>query len=336
LKKKFLFGLAVSGLCLYLVFRNIDFIALRKSLTEVRYMYLVVVLGLIFLFTFFRALRWKYLLRPVKEIKTADLFEITTIGYLANNVLPARIGEVVRALILSKTEGISGAASLATIVTERFFDVITLLFILAAGSRHLPLPEGTKGHAMTLVIGSFGVILLFMLLMRYRRDWLLLMSHKLIAPISRKIADRVQSSIQEFGQGLMVLESKGDLLAVAVLSIFIGLSMGGIYYFAALGFGIVLTFSKLLLLVSMIFIGITIPSSPGFIGTFHYFCIKGLLLGGVTDKSLALSYAIVIHLIQYIPESVAGLLFLWKRGLSFREINSANVQTNVPAEVVHE
>ena len=336
MKKNFLFGLAVSGLCLYLVFRNIDFFALRKSLAEVRYVYLLVVLGLIFLFTFFRALRWKYLLAPVKEIRTWDLFEVTTIGYLANNVLPARIGEVVRALVLSKTEGIRTASSLATIVTERFFDVMTLLFILAVSSRHLPLPEGTKGHAMTLVIGSFGIILLFMLLMRYRQGWLLQMSHKLIAPISLKMANRLQSSIQDFGHGLMVLESKGDLLAVVVLSIFIGLSMGGIYYFAALGFGIVLTFSKLLLLVSMIFIGITIPSSPGFIGTFHYFCIKGLLLGGVKNKSLALSYAIVIHLIQYIPESLAGLLFLWKRGLSFREINTASVQTNVPTEAVQE
>jgi len=332
LKKKFLFGLAVSALCLYLVFRNIDLIALQKSLSEVRYGYLVVVLGLILLFTYFRALRWKYLLIPVKEVRTADLFEITTIGYLANNVLPARIGELVRALILGKTEGISSAASLASIVTERFFDVITLLFILAAGSRHLPLPEETKGRAMALIIGAFGIILLFMLLMRYRQDWLLQMGNKLITPVSRKLADRVQRSIQDFGHGLMVLESKKDLLMVAVLSIFIGLSMGGIYYFAALGFGIILTFSKLLLLVSMIFIGITIPSSPGFIGTFHYFCIKGLLLGGVKNKSLAVSYAIVTHLIQYIPECLGGLFFLWKRGLSFREINSANM----PAKAVQE
>lgn len=332
MKKKFLFGLAVSALCLYLVFRNIDLIALQKSLSEVRYGYLVVVLGLILLFTYFRALRWKYLLIPVKEVRTADLFEITTIGYLANNVLPARIGELVRALILGKTEGISSAASLASIVTERFFDVITLLFILAAGSRHLPLPEETKGRAMALIIGAFGIILLFMLLMRYRQDWLLQMGNKLITPVSRKLADRVQRSIQDFGHGLMVLESKKDLLMVAVLSIFIGLSMGGIYYFAALGFGIILTFSKLLLLVSMIFIGITIPSSPGFIGTFHYFCIKGLLLGGVKNKSLAVSYAIVTHLIQYIPECLGGLFFLWKRGLSFREINSANM----PAKAVQE
>lgn len=332
MKKKFLFGLAVSALCLYLVFRNIDLIALQKSLSEVRYGYLVVVLGLILLFTYFRALRWKYLLFPVKEVRTADLFEITTIGYLANNVLPARIGELVRALILGKTEGISSASSLASIVTERFFDVITLLFILAAGSRHLPLPEETKGRAMALIIGAFVIILLFMLLMRYRQDWLLQMGHKLITPISRKLADRVQRSIQDFGHGLMVLESKKDLLVVCVLSIFIGLSMGGIYYFAALGFGIILTFSKLLLLVSMIFIGITIPSSPGFIGTFHYFCIKGLLLGGVKNKSLAVSYAIVTHLIQYIPECLGGLFFLWKRGLSFREINSANM----PAKAVQE
>ncbi|MEW5801488.1 MAG: lysylphosphatidylglycerol synthase transmembrane domain-containing protein [bacterium] len=332
MKKKFLLGLAISALCLYLVFRNIDFIALHKSLTEVRYSYLVVVLILIFLFTLFRALRWKYLLSPVKKVRTADLFEITTIGYLANNVLPARIGEVVRALVLSKTEGVRGASSLATIVTERFFDVITLLFILALGSRYLPLPAGTRGNAITLVVSSFGVLLLFVFLMRYHQEWLFRLSYKLIAPFSRKAAERLQESIHDFGQGLLVLESKGHLLAIAFLSIVIALFTGGIYYFAALAFGITLTFSRLLLLISMIFLGVTIPSSPGFIGTFHYFCIKGLLLGGVKNKHLALSYAIVTHLIQYIPESLLGLLFLWKRGLSFREINTAKV----PVEAVQE
>ncbi|MEW6378974.1 MAG: lysylphosphatidylglycerol synthase transmembrane domain-containing protein [bacterium] len=331
MKKKFLLGLLISAFCLFLVFRNIDFIALRKSLAEVQYGYLLAALFFVFLFTLFRAVRWKYLLDPVKKIGTADLFEVTTIGYLANNVLPARIGEVVRALVLSKTEGISGASSLATIVTERFFDILTLLFILAFGSRHLPLPQA-KGYVISLAAGSFGILVAFALLMRHRQEWLFKMIRRLIEPVSRKMADRVQQSIHGFGQGLQVLHCRGHLIAVFLLSAFVGLSMGGIYYFAALAFGIPLTFSKLLLLISMIFLGISIPSSPGFIGTFHYFCIKGLLLGGVKDKHLALSYAIVIHLIQYIPESLAGLFFLWKKGLSLGEINTAEV----PIEVVQE
>ncbi|MCL6584640.1 MAG: flippase-like domain-containing protein [bacterium] len=331
MKKKFLLGLAISAFCLYLVFRNIDFAALRRSLAEVRYLYLLLALIFVFLFTFFRALRWQYLLNPVKRIKTTDLFEITTIGYLANNILPARIGEVVRALVLSKTEGIKAASSLATIITERFFDVITLLLILALGSRHLPLPRA-KGYIIFLAGGSFGLICVFMLLIRYKKERLFQMIHNVFKPISGKVADRVQQSIQGFGQGLEALRCGGNLLVVSALSVMIGLSMGAIYFFAALGFGITLSLSRLILLISMIFLGVTIPSSPGFIGTFHYFCIKGLLLGGVKDKHLALSYAIVIHLIQYIPESLAGLFFLWKKGISLGEIHTAEV----PIEAVQE
>ncbi|MGA1876107.1 MAG: lysylphosphatidylglycerol synthase transmembrane domain-containing protein, partial [bacterium] len=112
MKKKFLLGLAISTLCLYLIFRKIDLTEFRKSLVTVKYSYLFITLAFIFLFTFFRALRWKYLLCPLKNIKTASLFELVMIGYLANNILPARIGEVVRALVLGKTEGISKIASL--------------------------------------------------------------------------------------------------------------------------------------------------------------------------------------------------------------------------------
>jgi uncharacterized protein (TIRG00374 family) len=325
LKKKFLLGLAISALCLYLIFRKIDLTEFRKSLVSVKYSYLLISVAFIFLFTFFRALRWKYLLRPLKKINTVSLFELVVIGYMANNVLPARMGEVVRALVLGKAEGISKIASLATIFMERIFDMITLFPILVIASYYLP-SIGNDNHLVLLAAGIVALSGIFLLLIRYQKNWLFRASHSLVDPISPTLALKIQKSIRAFIEGFKVLEQGEHMVAISFLSGIIGLALGGIYYFVAVAFDITLSLPGLLLLLSMVFLGVLIPSSPGFIGTFHYFCIKGLFLAGVRDHSLALSYAVVVHLIQYIPESLLGMIFFWKKGLSFREIQTAEIQ----------
>ena len=327
MKKKFSVGLAISGLCLYLVFRNTDLGALRESLVAVHYSYLFISLIFIFLFTFFRALRWKFILDPLKKISTRNLFEVVMIGNLANNILPARIGEVVRAVVLGKTEGISKIASLATIVMERILDVITLVIILIIASRYLPLGGSKNNIIIIAATASVCFLSLFLILLKYRQEWLFKTSKKFLEPISPKIALHAQKSLHNFLEGLQVLKQGKHLIAISFLSGIIGLVLGAIYYFVAIGFDIKLSLPGLLFLLSVICLGIMIPSSPGFIGTFHYFCIQALFLLGVKDKNLALSYAIVVHLIQYIPESLLGLLFFWKKGFSLREIKTAEIQT---------
>jgi len=325
LKKKFSLGLAISGFCLYLVFRNTDLGALRESLVAVHYSYLFISLIFIFLFTYFRALRWKYLLDPLKKISTGNLFEVVMIGCLANNILPARIGEVVRAVVLGKTEGISKIASLATIVMERILDVITLVIILIIASRYLPLGGG-KNKIIIVATASVCFLSLFLILLKYRQEWLFKTSKKILEPISPKIALHAQKSIHNFLEGLQVLKQGKHFIAISFLSAIIGLVLGGIYYFVAVAFDIKLSLPGLLFLLSVIFLGTMIPSSPGYVGTFHYFCIQALFLLGIKDKNLALSYAIVVHLIQYIPESLLGLLFFWKKGFSLREIKTTEIQ----------
>lgn len=325
MKKKFLPGFIISALCLFLVLRNVDFTLLVKSLVTVRYSYLLVTLFFIFVFTFFRALRWKYLLDPLKKIGIGNLFELVMIGYLANNILPARMGEFIRAAILGETEGISKISSFATIVMERIFDVITLLIILVFASQYLPLMQN-RYQVPLLAFITFGFLFLLLFLVKYQKEKFFKTFSKVCEPISPKMSHWVQKSANSFIEGLKVLEQGKHLMAICLLSGVIGVSLGGIYYFVAVAFDIPLTIPGLLFLLSIIFLGTMLPSSPGFIGTFHYFCIQGLLLIGVKDKSLALSYAIVAHLIQYIPESLMGIFFCWRKGFSFRQIQTVRAQ----------
>ncbi len=331
MKKNLAFGLAISILCLYLVLRHIDLKSLQQSLATVRYSYLVGAFLCVLIFTFFRALRWKYMLQPLKEISTYSLFQVVMIGYLANNILPARIGEVVRAVVLGKTEGINKITAFTTIIMERIFDVITLVLILILTSRFSPLGK-KNDHILFLLIVGFIILSVFLLLVKYEKNWFLKIINRILKPISPAMTDKVTKGVEAFFAGLEVLAKGGHLPAISILSLLIGFSLAGIYYFVAVSFGIKLTLPGLLFLLSVIFLGILIPSSPGFIGTFHYFCMKGLLALGVHNKNLAFSYALVAHLIQYIPESVLGTFFFWKKGLSFREIQTAEIQTEQGVE----
>ena len=119
-------GVAVSGVLLWLAFRGVDLQEVGHSFTQVRTVWLLPVLASIFVRFWLTAIRWQVLLRPVKRIGIHRLFAVTMIGFMANNVLPARMGEFVRAYALGRSESLSTPLSFATIVLERVFDGFTL------------------------------------------------------------------------------------------------------------------------------------------------------------------------------------------------------------------
>src|SRR5438046_1939582 len=126
--KKFWLGLAVSLIFLGLVFAGQDLGKIWSALQRANYLALVPAVGLYFLGVGVRAVRWQVLLRPVlPKTQLARLFEVVVIGYMANDLLPARLGEVVRAFVLSRREQETKSAILGTIVVERIFDGITMV-----------------------------------------------------------------------------------------------------------------------------------------------------------------------------------------------------------------
>ena len=132
MKLKFWFGLGISLICLYLVFRNIEVDKVFETMRSVNYLYLGELAIILQLSTIWlRAERWKYLLAlPIKKLTFKHLLPATMIGFMANNILPARAGEFVRAYVIGKKERISSTASFATIIIERVCDMITMLSFL--------------------------------------------------------------------------------------------------------------------------------------------------------------------------------------------------------------
>jgi glycosyltransferase 2 family protein len=124
---QFWLGIAISAIFLYIVLRDLDLSSFWSEVKQANYWWLIPGVGVYFLAVWARAWRWHYLLRPLKAIPTSKMFPIVAIGYMGNNVYPARAGEVLRAVVLKRKEGVAISASLATIIVERIFDGVVML-----------------------------------------------------------------------------------------------------------------------------------------------------------------------------------------------------------------
>ncbi len=331
-KKKLLsviIGLLISAVLVFIIFRNVNFGELVGALEGANYFWLLPNMCLVILAMFQRAERWKYMLKPIGAPKYKKLLSATCIGFMANNVLPLRLGEFVRAYALArKNEKVTKSASLATIFVERMvFDLLALLLILAVILWFIPTKFDEKfklGAALSLGVAIFGLIFAVGLVMRPEGAGKLLTRYLFFLP--DKFKEVVHNTVIKFSKGLMFLKSWHCTFWVSVHTILLWLAMGisNVFVFYAFGldkppYNLPLSASYVLLVV--VSISILIPSSPGFIGVYHAGVVLTLGYYGIgTSSSEAVSCALVLHAAQFIPITLMGFYFLYKEGLSLSQL----------------
>jgi uncharacterized protein (TIRG00374 family) len=324
-------GILISAGFLFFAFRGQDYGRIREALRAFNYWYILPALGLYLLGVWIRAYRWSVLLRPLTRVSSREVVPITAVGFMANNVLPLRTGEVVRSYMLSKRFGVTKTAALATIAVERLFDGLTMLgFMLAAATvvsftselRHLTL--------IAFVLFAVALIGLFVLTLGGSlRDRILQL---VLGPLPEPVADRVERMAESFLSGLGVLRRKADLAAVAGSSILAWLLEASMYFTIARGFGVeirdVMGIGETLLTTGVANLATLVPSSPGYVGPFEYgvqLVVNGAL--GV-PREIALSYAIVVHATLYFPITIWGAFEWWRQHLSLRQVRSVEDSAN--------
>ncbi len=319
MKRNLLIGSIISGFFLYLALRGTEWDVLWAVLRKTRFEYLIPAVAFTLFGLYFRAYRWKFMLLHIKPIATRSLFSATLIGFMANNLLPARLGELVRAYVLGKREQISRTASFATIVYERIVDVFCLLLLLWVTLTKLPGPEWLRKTALWLLVLN-AVLMVAMLAMERHRH----LVSRWVAAGSRRLRPNVQSKIQQATEGylggLAGMTRVETLLPIALISIPAwGFAVLGTYFtLGALEMQVPAVAS--VALVVLIAMGSMIPSAPAYIGTTQYACIVGLSLFGV-GRSEALAYSILYHATQFFPGTALGLYLLWKAQIRFGEIS---------------
>lgn len=316
--KRLWLSLVVSLVLLGLFLIGTDFQEIGDALVQANYWWLIPALAVYVVSLWARSLRWSYLLKPLREISPTPLFSIIIIGYMANNILPVRAGELVRAYILGEKHRVSKMATLGTIAVERVFDGLVLVLLLVSMAAFVGSDDQLRNLAIAMAVVFvvlLGVFFLAVSSQERTRRWV---AHVLSLLPSVSWRHRVDGLVSSFITGMGSLQSPRQLALVFTTSIGVWLAEAGSYHLIGIGFGIQENFAVYLMMTAAANLALSVPSSPGGIGPFELFGKQVLTLAGV-GASLAAAYIVALHAILLVPVIVLGLYYLWTIDMSLGE-----------------
>jgi hypothetical protein len=322
-----LFGVVISLFAVWLAMRDVRLAEVGNALRHADYGGFVLVMALTLLGFWIRALRWRWLITTPRPLSLDSLFSATMIGFMANNLLPLRLGEFVRAWVLGRRERLSKTMVFATVVVERVVDMITLLAIFGVALLVHPLTERTEAGRLTRA--GAGVLLvacaaLTVFVVAIEKSPVL--TSRVVAWCARVLPERARSraleTLSRFVEGLGLFSDLPRLAWVFFLSFV----MFGAYAFC-LTVGMwalripVPWYGGLVMLV-ITAIGIMVPAAPGYIGTLNLACVAGLALFSV-GKELSVPFSWFYWVSQWLPISLTGLYYLQREGLTLGSLSRA-------------
>ena len=328
--RRFWLGLIVTAGFLLLFLWKVDLGKTGRELQDANYAYFIPAVLLYFVAFGFRSLRWRYLLSHLKSIPPWRLYPVVAIGYLANNILPVRLGELVRAHFVGEKEGVSKASALATLAVERIFDGLTLLLFAAAVWPFLPWTSVLKteaGELKTLWV-VLSALVAFLFIAGFLFLFLIATSPGLGARLTRVLASvapkglrpKVADLVSLLMEGLGAMRSPRKLFLISFMSIPVWLTEAAMYYIIAISFDLDQPFQVILLVTATSNLATAIPSSIGGIGPFEVVAKSTLVAFGVTGDAAA-AYAFFVHIVAlWLPVNLLGLLFLWKENMSLAQL----------------
>ena len=335
-------GFSLGALLLVLFLATVDIGRMADALAKANYLYIIPGIGLYMASVFFRTLRWKILIQHMKVIPVLRLYPVVVVGYMANNLLPMRLGELVRSYYLSEREGISKTSTLTTIFVERLLDAIILIFSITIIAVFVPLSglvavfsQKTGIGPGLLIVGfsapfflMFGSLMLFALF----PNWVRTLAWNLSKSLPGRIKPRLQHLIDMSLIGLMPLTDPKTLTQLIALTFPIWLFEAGLFFFVGVAFGLqdvyvsfVDMWIAMILVTGISNIGSSIPAGPGGIGLFELITRETLVFmpTGSVDKAMAAAFAAVVHVSLLLPMIVLGQLFLWTENISLSKLSQA-------------
>ena len=328
-------AILISIVFLGLFVSSIDIHRTIGHITEANYLLITLSLIAYFIAVLFRTLRWQYLLAPIKIVSVKTLYPIVVVGYMANNILPLRLGEIVRAYYVGEKENVSKLASLATIAVERVLDGLTLLFFILLASYLLPVLDVIQGMGveagLNWLVLSMAMSLPFMiafgvmLLAAFMPGKLQLFIGYMCVVLPGGIRSRLLSLVSVFIDGFSVLRYPRRLILVSILSLPVWLSESVMYYMVGKAFGIDNYFSEfefigvMILVTAISNLATAIPAAGGGIGSFEIASSVTLTILGV-GADIAAAYIIVLHLALILPVTLLGMVYLWTDRMSIKQL----------------
>jgi uncharacterized protein (TIRG00374 family) len=324
-KWQFWLGVLVSILFIWLALRGLHLDQFWDAVKQANYWWLLPGVAVYFVGVWVRAWRWHYLLGPIKRIPTRAMFPITTIGYMGNNIYPARAGEVLRAVILKRKEQVPVSASLATIIVERIFDGVVMLAFVFVNLPELAKLTGESGfvgniqQAAVIGTGAFlGALAAFLLAAMFPQVMARVGLWGIEHFTPKRLHGKIIGIMNKFLDGLASLRSPFNVLMVFFTSVIIWLLETGKYWFVMHAFDFSVSFFALMLMNGIVNLATTIPSAPGYIGTFDAPGIAVLSAYGVAQATAA-GYTLVLHVALWLPITLLGAYYLAREGIKWSD-----------------
>jgi uncharacterized protein (TIRG00374 family) len=330
-KKLIWFGFGFMAVMFFLLLRNIDWHDLWSAFAQFRMIWIIPALGVYLLGYVIRGFRWELLLSPVKRCHFTSLFPTLVIGFMANNLLPARAGEFVRAYLNGTKEKISRSASLATIVLERIFDGLTMMIMLwaALSFGHLPIREenmpANLQHAIKACPYVFGAAFLGIFMLLLFKNIAVGVINFFTDHAPQKLRKPLNKIAHTFFDGLKILQNARESFLVLAASVAAWTCEFSSYYLLGIGMGIApspVSFWSAALLMAIVNLAILIPNAPGGFGLFEYVGVLLLVPFGISN-GLALGYMLVVHFMVWIPINLLGLYYMSREHLSLGKLEKS-------------
>ncbi|MCC6484476.1 MAG: flippase-like domain-containing protein [Armatimonadetes bacterium] len=299
-------GVFLSAAMLYIAARGLQWRQVSEALSTARYVWLAPALAVYFSGMLLRAWRWRILLRPLTRPGVGVIFGLLLLGYMGNNVFPARAGEFMRAYALRRREGVPVSATLATIVLERVFDALVMIVFLFSTVTLVTTFGNRTG--MAAAIGAVCVMALAAFVLIAAKPAFLTRLYHIACEtlLSDKLRERVRGVVKRFVAGLQSLQSPGAIAAALGLSLGAWLCEASTYFLISQAFSdLHVSFVQMMLMVAVTNFATTLPSTPGYVGTFDAPGIALLQTFGVAH-ALAAGFTLVLHVVLWLPITLAG------------------------------
>ena len=322
--------LAVAGATLALLgwfFRQADLSQVWREIRAAETWALLLLLGITGLTYVLRAWRWQCLLRPIGPTRFREVFRTTVIGFAANTVLPARIGEFVRPYLLARREGLSVPATITTIILERLLDLVTVLVLLGLFVLFFDPGLDFVNPAVyrTVKVGGLvgaagaGAVLLILALNAVRPTLTHRVIDVLLKPFPHGLRARLSGVIYGLLDGLAVTRDPLRLAQALALSFPLWLSIATGIWLVTVAFHMTIAFTGSFLIVALLVVGVAVPT-PGAVGGFHEaFRVGTAVFYGVANDR-AVGAALVLHAASFVPVTLLGGLFMIQDGLNLSRV----------------
>jgi hypothetical protein len=320
-------GVLISIVFLVIAFRGLQPGAFMESLAAVNLPLLGVAALSYFAAVTVIAWRWQFLLRAFQYVPLTALTRIVAIGYMGNNVYPLRAGEALRIGLLSRDYEIPVAQSATTVAVERVFDGLVMLSFVLGGLLLVDVQSPQIDLVASVAAPVFGVALLLFIVLAAFPNVLAGLVERISGVLPERIGAILLSLSEDILSGLAGLRSPLHLLGAVVTSFATWAIEAGVYWLVLIAFDLPSGYPVALLVVGTVNLAGLIPASPGQVGVYEFFA-SSVLMGVGIAQDTALAYAIVVHLVIWLPVTLAGFGFLVRRGLGWTDIRKARELEN--------